>query len=64
MEMTNQGMNLHRISLRRQVPVEGNISGDFTAQKVSFSYGPSGRPNVKVWRPSSEIQSPMRVRTA
>jgi hypothetical protein len=38
MERTYQGMNLHRISLRRQVFVEGNISGDFIAQKVGFPY--------------------------
>jgi hypothetical protein len=31
MEMTDQCMNLHKISLRRQFPVEGSVSRDFTA---------------------------------
>jgi hypothetical protein len=47
-------MNLHRISLRRQVHVEGNISEDFTVQKVSFPYSPFGRPDARVRTPSSE----------
>jgi hypothetical protein len=62
--MTNQGLNLHRISLRRQVYVEGNISGDFTAQKIGFPYSPSGRPDTRVQTPSSKIHSPLKFRTA
>jgi len=38
MERTDQDMNLHRISLKRQVPVEGNIFEDFTNQKVDFFF--------------------------
>jgi hypothetical protein len=64
MEMTNQGMNLHKISLRMQVLVEGNISGDFTPQKVGFPYSSSRRPDARVRTPSSETQSPMKVRMA
>jgi len=54
MERTDHGMNLHRISLRRQVTVEGNVSEDYTAQKVGFPYSPFGRPNARVRTPSSE----------
>jgi hypothetical protein len=57
MERTDQRMNLHRIILRRQVPVEENISGDFTTQKVSFPYNPSGCLDARVRTPSSETQS-------
>jgi hypothetical protein len=61
MEMTNQGMNLHKISLRMQVLVEGNISGDFTTQKVGFPYRSTGLPDARVQTPSSETKSPMKV---
>jgi hypothetical protein len=64
MERIDQRMNLHRIILRRQVPVEGNISRDFTTQKVSFPYNPSGCPDARVRTPSSETQSSEGVRTA
>jgi hypothetical protein len=64
MEMTDQCMNLHRISLRRKVPGEEHILETLQLRKSVFPYNLSGSLDARVRMPSSETLSPMKVRTA
>jgi hypothetical protein len=48
MEVAKQRNNLHKISLRRKHPGEGNILETLQLKKVSFSYRPSERPSQKL----------------
>jgi hypothetical protein len=64
MKMTDQGMNLRIISLRRKGPCEGNIPKTLQLKKSIFSYSPSRRPDTRLWTPNLETQSPMKVWTA
>jgi len=64
MEKTDQGMNLHRISIGMKGPGEGNILETLQLIKLVFPYSPFGRPDARVQMPSSETQSPMKVRMA
>jgi methionine salvage enolase-phosphatase E1 len=45
MERTDQGLNLHRISLRMQVPIEENILETLQLRKSVF---PTTRPDVQM----------------
>jgi hypothetical protein len=45
MEMTNQGLNLHIISLRRQVPNQGKILETLQLKKLIF---PTARPDAQM----------------
>jgi hypothetical protein len=53
MKWIDQGMNLHRISLRRQVPVEGNTLETLQLKKSVF---PTTRPDTQM--PEFERSTP------
>jgi hypothetical protein len=54
MERIDQGLNLHKISLRMQVPVEWKILETLQLRKSVF---PTTRPDARVRTPSLESQS-------
>jgi len=67
MEMTDHDKYMHKnykISLKKKSLCWRKYFEDFTAQKVGFSYSPSGLPDARVRTPCSESQNLLKVRIA